>query len=746
METLEFFDYIYGDVEGYISIATRDDFNADSDKLEITSEKWYLWPRDRDRISRYVRVRDDEDVYNSVALFSNKHRTKMDTDARSKVIYVDADTCAPEMFRLPPSISVQTSEGKWHCYWILDTVVSAREASRVSRRLCVAHADQGCDRGFQVSKLLRVPNTANTKYDSNFKVTAEPSGVIYTLAEIEDAYSDISDEAQYTSNGAVPEHYSGMDLSELESRLDAAGLSSLYLEPVQDGVQSWSERAYKLELELFRIGMDITEVFSVMRNAACNKYNPRYFGRLTQSGERIPSRSNPDAVLWEEVQKAYAEFVESDTVITEPTPQGVGVAVRRQFITEPERQKVLDNPTWVQEYVDWVASRSDSPEVYQRTLAYVILSSCLGGRGHIATPYGTFGLNLWMLGVGESTLDRKTTAMNTAMSVINGFAREMAMEVSIDVGSDFTREGAIAELSRPERDKMPALIHIDEVNGFFNEVFQKSYRAGTLETLTALYGGEIPKSMRAGKDSGNPHEGTTCLSFMGFGIESKVASLLTTEHFESGFLARMLWAVADDIKRKKNSNAMIFLDEATTKKKFDRELLTMVQKLQAVARKFQIKTGKIIAFSPEANQRLNKWIEEVSTILDSHEQKSLISASAVRMFTSAAKACALLAMYDKRDTVHEIDVLHVLAQCELWFRDLERMARNISNSDYEKRLEEVVNHVMAHKDHTMLESTLRKKFARYRSSEMDDILNSLKKQGRLRRSTTMAGGLMAIDD
>lgn len=308
----------------------------------------------------------------------------------------------------------------------------------------------------------------------------------------------------------------GKAYRELETRLDSAGLSSLYLEIPPEG-SSWSERAYRLELELFRIGMDKVEVYSIMRNAAVNKYNPENAGQLTATGVPIPHRSNHEQVLWEEVQKAFAEFMESENIERESIPKALGRHEKREFITLEERRWVWDNPTWVQEYVDWVASKTDSAEIYQRSFAYAILGACLSGRGKVSTPHGSFGLNLWIMGVGESTRDRKSTARSLAVSIVRGFTREMADDIPIDVGNDFTKEAMLKTLGVPERDHRSALVHIDEVNGFFTEVFQKSYRAGTLETLTDLYGGDVPQAMRAGKDAGNPFQGHTHLSFWGQG-------------------------------------------------------------------------------------------------------------------------------------------------------------------------------------------------------------------------------------
>src|SRR5690606_13445514 len=115
MET--FFDSIYGDSEGFIDIVTR------SDDGDLVSERWFEWPKDKSAVLKYCTVRNDEDVYCSVAVFSNELRSKEDVNAVARTVYADADTCHPSNFRIPPSIVVETSPGRWHCWWVLDEEV-----------------------------------------------------------------------------------------------------------------------------------------------------------------------------------------------------------------------------------------------------------------------------------------------------------------------------------------------------------------------------------------------------------------------------------------------------------------------------------------------------------------------------------------------------------------------------------------------------------------------------------------------
>ena len=184
---LDFLEAVYGGASGWVDIVNRD-----PDTGKIDSEMWRHWPTDKAYISKYCKLRADEDTYCSVALFSDKQRTKDDLGALAHAVWADADTCDPSNFRAVPSIIVNTSPGRWHCWWVLEEPVKALDASMTAQRIAYAHRSQGCDLGWAASKILRVPGTTNAKDASQrHEVTAEYTGVLYTLAELDALYQDI---------------------------------------------------------------------------------------------------------------------------------------------------------------------------------------------------------------------------------------------------------------------------------------------------------------------------------------------------------------------------------------------------------------------------------------------------------------------------------------------------------------------------------------------------------------------------
>src|SRR5690606_35905342 len=120
------------------------------------TSRWFAWPDDRNYMARYLDMRKDEDVWFSAMLFSEKDRHAENATV-TQAVYMDADECAPERFRLTPSYSVQTSEGHWQCWWLLDQPYPAADVSEIAHKIAVAHKKHGCDQsGWIPAKMMRV--------------------------------------------------------------------------------------------------------------------------------------------------------------------------------------------------------------------------------------------------------------------------------------------------------------------------------------------------------------------------------------------------------------------------------------------------------------------------------------------------------------------------------------------------------------------------------------------------------------
>ena len=699
-----FFEAIYGSARGWVSIV-----NPDTETGKIDSEMWRSWDADKAYIAKYCGLRQDEDTYCSVALFTDKARTKDDTEAVANAVWADADTCDPSNFRAVPSIIVQTSPGRWHCWWVLDAPVNAAEASYVSQKIAYAHREQGCDLGWSASKILRVPGTRNTKDpDNTHEVKVEYTGVLYTLDELTELYEDVEATAPVALNTAMPELLSLTERVALETRVIAdSPFENLYLTPPTEG-DSWWPRLFRLQFELFRAGCTPQEVLTLSKYAACNKFERDH---------------RPDSDLWKTVQNAYAKFNE------EEAPSGSIVEQRKtytipDFLTPEERAKL--KPSFPDTYTAWVRSRTDSAESYQRSAAYMILSCVFGDRGYLPDTFGARKLNLWLLLLGDTTRTRKTTAKNFALRVIKGYEVAALNGALIDIGSDVTKEGLGKVLG--ERDNMVSLVQTDEVNGMFREWYGKNYQIGTVSYFTDLYEGFVPVSLRAGKDSGQTKRARTIFNLFGIGIRDAVAKTLTKEDFESGFLTRMLWSVADPPKRVPGSDDWA---EEMPVAADEKDVARIVLDLKRRAAKFVPEAPSAISIVPDARTRYNAWAEQVRRHSEEYGDAAL-SASVDRFQHSTRKAAALLAMYDGKEAIEMPHLLGALAQAELWYRDMLRMLNEVSSSEFEHLLNEVEAFIAQGTNGERQNAAVRRKFASLKPQEINDVLNSLKSQGRIR--------------
>lgn len=812
-----YFDLVYGDQPGWASIVVHDEDG------KPTIQRWFHLPDERERMESYVEARNDEDVFNSMALFSDKERTTRDEDAVAHAVGVDADTCHPDNFRVPPTIRVKTGENRWHCWWVLDEAVPALEAALVAKRISACHESQGCDRPFthNAAKILRVPGTGNSKHSDGeymWEVEAEYGDDIYTLDTLNAVYEDIPvgalaakqeavmsaaefDESVFSPDdlerlreyarvawendlvaleqGMVPgswhttgykiacnmfrnanvpwspynhrqvtdavtaaaqvdspssqkeldrilsdalkevgsdslampswalemlpdrppEAIRGKAFSELEERLKDLNLGAEYVKGLRD-TETATSRTLSLSRALFAGGLNAREVYSLMLKASANTHKNK----------------RPASSVWADVQHAMED----------PEQPHADMPLDRMSFLEPhEREYLDDNPCFVDDFVAWVASKTDAPTTFARSLAWMVLSSAYAGRGYLRFKYGPTPLNLWLLLVGETTT-RKSTAKNLYLKLVHRF--EAITGEKVDIGSDATAEAIIQTLGK--RDGKTSLIHIDEVQGFFRNIYVKNYASGTLEVFTELYDGNVRVSLRATQGAGNSQRARTQFLLFGLGIRSAVAEILTKSNFESGFLARALWCVGEPSKEALEADAFEFEDPNHVEER-DEPFEAMAEAL--ADRYMDIPEPLSMYADVVSTKRMNKWVRDLRHMADQVDGGHTLQAVAQRLSESVMKAAALLALHEGSDTVTLRHALFALRQAELWVKDMLLMLQEVSSSEFERRLAEVEQYIASGKNEGRTDTEVRRHFTKFRPQEYDEIIRSLTGAGRIRK-------------
>lgn len=717
----DIFDLAYGDARGYAAIVT--DLGT-----EHPSHRWLEWPKDANFIRRYAALRADEDVYFTTTLYDDQERRTAEHATAGQVVYADADTCHPSKFRLPPSAVVETSPGKYHAYWRMTTPQPASVLAELSRLVATAHRADGCDAGWIMTKILRVPGTSNTKDPENVYSIGQPvySGKEYTEEQIREAYKDIVlTEQTVVDVGTEPENLP--DVFEVADRIPEATWS-LYANEPPEGA-SWFEYLWRLKKDLFREGFTREEVYVVAKHAKCNKW----------------ARDGRPEMLWPQVVKASLEFDEA--AVPEEISSGVADKQTRkrrneryEFLSEEERNAVLDNPSFIDEYADWCMTRSpQSARKYHETMAYVLLSSVLGSWGYIAPTYGRQSLNLWALILGPTTNTRKSTSVHRFTEVLHAW--EKRVNDVIDVGGDFTSEGLTTLLG--ERPDKVTFAHRDEVDGFLQEMMQKSYMAGTKQTMTALYDGRLSPKWRASDKKtaaeAKPDHKEVVFNFVGIGVPEALADVLTAKDIQSGFLPRFLFCVGDARPWSPEDEQVQQAEDPSklSRKREDPQVSQFIHLFSLAETKWAGGEENFIMLTDEAQARLTKWNIDAARLTRELDMFDLLQPGRERMMHSIWRAAALLSMLNGEDAISELTLLHVIKQAEDWFSDLVRMAAAVSDSEFANIATTIETFIVEGDDQKRSLPEVYKKFGR--KSVVDEYLDNLVAQGRIKRVTEEQG-------
>lgn len=502
--------WFFEGLDGFIRMAIIDR-NSEEHRFQ---EFYFQWPQQRDEVFTQIgRWVTGYDIYFSPMLFV-KPIGKKEHVKTTPVVYSDLDSCEPENLLVKPHMVVQTSTGRFQAFWRLDrTDYNPVEVEDMARRVAYTHQEQGADKsGWDLTQLLRLPFTLNHKYAPSQYIKileAEPGSV--TLEEMGEVYT----QATATETGDY-EYPAPTDLPTVETlmvvyhnRLYANVLRLIDTVPDEN---DWSAALWRLMMELFEIGMTREECFVMCREAQCNK-----FARDGRS----------EMYLWRDICRAWVRFAQARRPVT-------GTLEEMQLLTQEELASAEADKGFVEEYIEWASSLGDAAVQYHEAGAFVILSSLLAGNVRLPTSYGVLNPNVWFMILADTTLTRKTTAMDLAMDLV----------VDVDPDAILATDGSIEGLftgiaGRPGR---PSVFLRDEFSGLIEQMTKKDYYAGMAETLTKLYDGKYQKRILR-RETIEVKEPILIL-FAG-GIRNRILTLLTWEHVASGFLPRFIFITAE---------------------------------------------------------------------------------------------------------------------------------------------------------------------------------------------------------
>lgn len=658
-----FFKLIFGKHTGYVCLSHIPPKGG-------MIENYFMYPDELPKMLDHTeKFYVENDMYFCPQLLGTKKRNKENIQT-CPCLWGDLDTCPPETLLVEPSVLVESSPGRYQAYWMLESPITPEQAEDWSRRIAYYHADDGADKsGWDLSQLLRIPYTTNQKYDelpqvrilkatqkryrpSDFQEYPQPEEFDYYDVPFPDDLPDVDAKSL---------------LQTKKTELNPAVWSLFYETPTDD----WSKALWQLELLLFENEFTAEEVFLIAEAAACNKYR----------------RDNkPREFLWKEVCKAEARVKDKESKLyfqaeaIEPP----------KLLTDEERNKIQNDPTIVEEYIEWAKTLGDAAWQYHEAGVFIVLSSLLSSSVRLPTSFGTITPNLWLLILADTTLTRKTTAMDIAM--------DMVLDIDSDcvLATDGSIEGLLTSLStRPSR---ASIFLRDEFSGLLEMMTRRDYYSGMAETLTKLYDGKFQK--RVLRKEIIEIRDPILIVFAG-GIRTRIYELLNYGYVTSGFIPRFMFISADsDISRLKPlgppTDANVEAREKLLKKfRTLYEHYTAEQTIKIGEKEVTVPKKWDAQLTPDAWVRYNKFEADMLTVGLDSDRQDLMTPTMDRLAKSGLKMAVLLAATraEPEVIVTEEDVVRAFYYIERWSVFTLDLIHNIGKTTSERLLDRVYRSV-----------------------------------------------------
>jgi hypothetical protein len=513
---LTFFKYLFGDEKGFLCIATGDADKPRTDK-EYFKQFFFSWPSDSSDLIEFLEGSTfRKNVWFCTSLLGTPKRIK-ENCLPGRLVWADLDTAIPTEIVPAPSCAIQSSEFRFQAIWRAEETLEPYQQEEFSKRIAYRYNANGVDpSGWDLTQLLRVPFTFNYKYEKPGKSlpqvdvlhaldTLVPVGVFEAIEVPENFKATSTSEAAATlpDIDLLP----GVEqvLYKYMTTIEGTGFRSIFA-TVPDEDANWSAILWKFINMCFEAGMDEYEVFALSLQAGCNKY----------------ARDNRPVVhLWEDVLRALSIQRKASVVFGAKEPLSMPVLVNDSDVGVR---------CFVDDYSEWAKEATDAIPYYHDLCAFMLLSTVMAGGLVLETDFGRIIPNIWGLILGDSTLTRKTTAMNMAMDMAIDVDKELIL------ATDGTAEGMLTGLE--ERPGRTSVFLRDEITGFFDSINQKQYLAGVMQTMTQLY--DVPKVLTRRLSKSTITVNNPVFIFFGGGISDKTYSLIDEHYVISGFLPRFL--------------------------------------------------------------------------------------------------------------------------------------------------------------------------------------------------------------
>ena len=757
MKTLiKFFTRVLPEDEGWVPIMTLGPNGG------LTRCQWFHWPDEIEKMCEYVASKANQDVYWSPMLFhkpstlsSARHAAKKNVK-RLACVYADLDGLEPKALHLEPTVLVKSSPEHYHAYWRLSDYKDLEnlDIEQLNRGVYQEHADNGVDRGWPLAKKLRVPGSLNTKPAYGLPVPVSASFNENTESYSSERFSEAYAPATTPKVELIAEMPDTTmdDAIAIITRVNDSRVTDLFSD-APSLADDWSSLMYSLECYLFEAGLELAEVFTVLRSAECNKF--RRDGR-------------PDSDLWIQLQRDKARWDDDQTTKVELADAFALEHLREGEVVHhlPGLRDEQGGLFWndvhlidasdnvpentvvdaLADYMQHMSERTSTQFNYAASMS--VLAAVLGSEIRIRTGFGVLGCNLFTLILGRTTQDKKTTTASYAKHFLRRLSKEFETEL---VGPEDHTPEALAQYCGG-RPNSSVLVVMDEIQDLFARAMRSgSYMDGEVGFLTKCYDGYIPSQAR--KQKGNEYRPETpfSLSILGMGIMDQVAKNLKVEKIASGFIPRCLIVLPEPkvVKPEELMDDIRVLSSESDKELQAQDLMftgclrTLIQarhywrKERESLEPFTVAgedARKLMDFNEAALERIKVAGNKCAILAANHPLYSeYLNPCVERLGLSMLRMAALLAA---AETSHRVELRHAVKAirlAEFYLKGLETFVVCAADSDISKDIAQVETLLAKQPEKKMRREDVEDRLLRMFDTpkRVDDVIRAGQRSGRL---------------
>jgi archaellum biogenesis ATPase FlaH len=260
VELLSFFDYMWGDHEGYVYVPIKE---PESDRFE---ERFFQWPLRKNEVVRHVlEVTSVAEVYFGPALYIEPTHPVPENILGAQVLWAEFDGNTPSGGvlgdKIPhPTMRVRSSfENHEHLYWKLDYFETDRtKIEQINRSL--AYTLQADTSGWDSTQILRPPSTKNHKRDRVVHVVSQSASEY-----AKDFFSALEIPKQLVKEEIVLEEVPDVISVIAKYRWDSEEFLFFRKQEIAEGTRS--SALMRLAFDCAEMRMSDEEAYAILRNA-----------------------------------------------------------------------------------------------------------------------------------------------------------------------------------------------------------------------------------------------------------------------------------------------------------------------------------------------------------------------------------------------------------------------------------------------------------------------------------------------